>query len=219
MDTAQVNSSEKPANPLCRAWHLVWENRRAYLGINLFYYGLVVLGMIYVAVNPALQEELIKAVGQTLTEGPLASVGEAYGGGQVLSAIALTFGVNLLIGSFVTITLPSLLIPFSGLLMGIYRAVLWGLLLSPANSDLAGPMIPHSITLLLEGQAYVLALLAVYIQGRAFLLPKTVGAESRRGGYWEGLKRTALLYLLLIILLAVAAIYEALEVIFLVPLL
>jgi hypothetical protein len=61
-------------------------------------------------------------------------------------------------------------------------------------------------------------LLATYVHGRAFLWPRTVGAESHRQGYLEGLKRTARLYVLVIVLLAVAAIYEALEVILLVPL-
>ena len=35
----------------------------------------------------------------------------------VKRAIGLTFGINLAVGSFVTITLPSLVIPFSGFLL------------------------------------------------------------------------------------------------------
>jgi len=38
----------------------------------------------------------------------------------------------------------------------------WGLILSPSHPELAGPMIPHSLTLILEGQAYVVAMLAVW---------------------------------------------------------
>ncbi len=191
------------------AWAIVGKFRRPYVILNAAYYGLVVCGMVYVAFNPALQQSLIEMTGQTFTEGPLSAVGAAYGGGRVLPAIALTFVINLLIGSLASITLPSLVIPFSGLLLGTYRAVMWGLILSPTTPELRIVMIPHSLTLLLEGQAYVLTMLAAFAQGRALLWPRSVGAANRRQGYVSGLKRTAQLYPLVIILLAIAAIYEA----------
>ena len=199
------------------ALRIIGEFRRAYITLNIAYYGLVVCGMVYVAFNPSLQQSLLQAVGSTFTEGPLSTVGSAYTGGQLFQAMALTFVINLLIGSFLYITLPSLVIPFSGLLLGAIRATLWGLLLSPTVPELRIAMIPHSLTLILEGQAYILAMLAAYIQGRAFLWPHAVGASTNGQGYLAGLKRSIRLYVLVVILLALAAIYEALEVIFLVP--
>jgi hypothetical protein len=190
------------------------ESRHAYIVLNLVYYGLVICGMIYVAFNPSLQQSLIKLVGSAFTEGPFSAVGSAYGGGQVLQAMVLTFAVNLFLGSIAWITLPSLVIPFSGLLMGAYRAVLWGLLLSPTTPQIRLAMIPHSLVLILEGQAYILAMLAAYVQGKAFLWPRSVGAATRRQGYGVGVKRSVRIYVLVVLLLAVAAIYEALEVIF-----
>lgn len=199
------------------AWDLVQQNRKPYIVFNVLYYGLVVLGMIYVAFNQPLQKMLMEQVGATFTgSGPLSFVGQAYVDARVFSAIAVTFLVNLLIGSFATMTLPSLVIPFSGLLLGVYRAILWGLLLSPASPDMRMVMIPHSITLLIEGQAYILTMLAIYLQGRAFLLPRTVGAESRLKGYVEGLKQTGRIYVLVILTLAVAGVYEVIEVVLMV---
>jgi hypothetical protein len=195
------------------AWALVQENRKAYLVINAVYYGLVIIFMIYAAFNQPLQEMLLKQVGAAFMRGPLSFVGEAYNNARVLPAIASTFLVNLFVGSFVDITLPSLLMPFSGLLIGGVRAVLWGLILSPANPALRLAMIPHSVTLLLEGQGYILALLAAWIQGRAFLQPWTVGAGGLGRGYFEGIKRTATLYILVILVLAAAAVYEVIEVV------
>jgi hypothetical protein len=200
-------------NLIKSAWGIVRENWRPYLVINIAYYGLVAACMIYVAFDRPLQDMLLKDIGQAFMTGPLSFVGKAYVNAEVLKAIAVTFLVNLLVGSFVDITLPSLIIPFSGLLMGIVRAVLWGLLLSPAHPDLRLAMIPHSLTLVIEGQAYVLALLAVYIHGRALFQPQSVGVEGHWKGYFEGLKRTAKIYLLVVITLAVAAIYEVLEVV------
>ncbi|MFH1486297.1 MAG: stage II sporulation protein M [Chloroflexota bacterium] len=195
---------------------IIGEHRRAYIVLNVGYYGLVVCGMIYVTFNPALQQSLIDAVGAAFAKGPLSEVVRAYTGGQVLSAMFMTFVVNLTMGSLFYITLPSLMVPFSGLLLGAYRAILWGLLLSPASPELRLAMIPHSLTLLLEGQAYILAIFAAYVHGRAFLWPHTVGEATRWQGYLAGVRRMTRLYLLVVIMLAVAAIYEALEVIFIV---
>ena len=79
-------------------------------------------------------------------------------------------------------------------------------------------MIPHSLTLILEGQAYILTMLAAYIQGRAFLWPKSVGLERRGQGYLEGLKRTGKMYVLVILTLLIAAVYEVIEVIIMIKL-
>lgn len=202
-------------NLIKSAWELVKENRKAYIAINVAYYGLVIIFMIYIAFNQKLQESLLEQVGAVFMTGPLSFVGQSYLNARIFTAIASTFLVNLLIGSFGTITLPSLVIPFSGLLVGLYRAVLWGLLLSPAHPDLRLVMIPHSLTLLLEGQGYILAILAAYLQGRAFLWPKTVNAETHLKGYWEGLKKTGKIYTLVTLILVIAAIYEVIEVVIL----
>jgi preprotein translocase subunit SecG len=199
------------------ALRTIRENRAAYVAINVVYYGLVVLAMIFVAAQPEIQKSLGNAVAQGFTSGPLSMVGEAYTSGDVMLAATITLAVNFFLGTLLYISLPSLIIPFAGLPMGVVRAVLWGLLLSPASPDLRLAMIPHSLTLLLEGQAYIVAIFA------SFVLWKT--AFSRSAGmsfsqrYGVGFRRFLRLHLLVVILLVVAAVYEALEVIFIVPLL
>lgn len=205
-------------NPIRNAWTTVMEYRRPYITLNAMYYGVVLIAMVVSAFYPEYQQKMLEAVGVAFNEGPLAEVGKAYSGGKVMPAIALTFIVNLWLGSFGAITLPSLIIPFSGLLVGIYRAVLWGILFSPRN-EIGLIMIPHSLTLLLEGQAYILVMLAVYIHGRAFLQPQLVGAVNRKAGYLAGLRLTGRIYVMAALVLAVSAVYEALEVIYAVPLL
>jgi hypothetical protein len=196
------------------AWRIVCAHRHAYVALNVMYYGLVAVAMMYVAlINPGVQERLLSDVQTSLTEGPLATVGGVYLGGNVIAAAALTFLVNLLVGAILTITLPSLIVPFAGIALGAYRAVLWGLLLAPTTSQLALVMIPHSLTLILEGQGYILAILGSFVQGVAFVRPQSVGGAGHRQGYLEGAKRTARLYVLVVIVLAVAAVYEAMEVI------
>ncbi len=200
-------------NLIKSAWGLVQEHLRVYIILNALYYGLVVIFMVYVAFNRSLQDELLQSIGEAFMTGPLSFVGSAYINAKILAAIGATFFVNLLAGSFGTITLPSLIIPFSGILVGFYRAVLWGLILSPAHPDLRLIMIPHFLTLVLEGQAYILTMLAAYIHGRAFLWPKTVDFERRGQGYLEGLKRTGKIYVMVVLTLLIAAVYEVIEVV------
>ncbi len=190
------------------ATKLIREALRAYLVINLVYYGMVVCGMIYGVSNPTVQEEVLEATVGSFTEGPLSEVASAYTQGQALKAVVLTWVVNLFIGSFAVITIPSLVIPFTGLLMGVYRAFLWGLIFSPVTPEMRSILIPTLLLIILEGQGYILAMFAAYLQGKAFLWPRTVNATTHRQGYWAGLKLSAHLYVLVAIVLAVAALYE-----------
>jgi len=80
-------------------------------------------------------------------------------------------------------------------------------------------MIPHMGTLILEGQGYILAILAAWVLGRAFVSPSSVGATGWLQGYGIGLRKALTIYILVAIVLALSAVYEALEVIYVVPLL
>jgi len=195
--------------------------RRAYVGLNLAYYGLVAVSMAYSVYDPSLQQLLLGTVLDAFQSGPLSSVLEAYSGGQVVQAVALTFTINLFVGSMVSIALPSLIVPFSGFLVAALRAVMWGLIFAPTSvpsgvaSIAAGLLI--ALLLLLEGQGYVLAMLAAYAQGMAVLAPKQVGATGHTQGYWIGVKQALRIYLLVALVLVVAAIYEVSIAVWLLP--
>ena len=104
-----------------------------------------------------------------------------------------------------------MIIPGSGVLVAGLRSALWGLILAPSFSALSSMMVPHSVTLLLEGHGYVIAaffgvLVLVYLFRRAE--GPNVGIR-----YGRALLMNVRGNLLVIIVLAVAAIYEAIEVI------
>lgn len=186
-------------------------NRKEYAALNLLYYGLVGVSMVYSYAFPEIQMQLMEALREEFVEVfPL--VVEAYTSGNFLLAVALTFSINLVLGSFVYITLPSFFIPFSGIVMGCIRAVGWGLLLAPTSPELATTMIPHSLTLILEGQGYILAMFSAYIHWKGVIWPKQIGKEKRFEAYLAGIKKTIHIYLLVAFILAISAIYEAFEV-------
>lgn len=184
-----------------------------FIAMNLIYFGSVVLFMLVSYAVPELQSCFLVGVASELTEGSgvLAVAGKAYASGNILRAAATTFAINFPLGSLLSITIPSIIIPGAGVLVAGLRSALWGLILAPGFSELSGMMIPHSLTLLLEGHGYVIAaFFGVLVP--VYLFRKSEGPNvSIR--YVRALLMNVRGNLLVIIVLVVAAIYEAVEVI------
>jgi len=192
---------------------IIRANGRPYVVINIVYYGLVLWGMIVAALFPPLQHRLLaglhaQAQGKTL----LALGAKVYASGSVPLAALATFLVNSVAGAFASITLPSALIPFSGFVVGFCRPVIWGLTALADESEAAtcaAAAFAHPVD---RRQAYVVAILGSYLWGKWVARPAV--PDLRRGNTdmppVSGQRATLRLILAL---LAVAAIYEAAEVI------
>jgi hypothetical protein len=191
---------------------LIRNHRMAFNLINIGYFAIVFLGMLTVRAIPGLQQQLVKLIGEAFSTGPLQYVTGAYTNGEIVAAIALTFIINLHVRCFLSITFPSLIIPFSGFVIGAYRALLWGFIFSPNLGDLSLTNIilgiGIAILLVLEGEGYVLALFSAFLQGRAWIKPSSFGVTDHTQGYVAGLRMTLRLFLLMVGMLLIAAVYE-----------
>ncbi|MFB0519028.1 MAG: hypothetical protein ACETWC_07070 [Acidobacteriota bacterium] len=196
------------------AVQMVIDHRRKYWAVNGVYFGLALIVALFIYSTPAVQDFITHLVQQSIQSGKgmLGWAGRAYASGIIPYAALVTFVVNSFVGAFVYLVLPSLVIPGSGLLMGLVRSLSWGLLLSPTTESLAGAMIPGSFTVLLEGEAYVLCMFFVYLMVRG--LVKGEGTLGER--YRRGVGITLRGFLLVLLVLAAAALYEATEVILLI---
>jgi hypothetical protein len=185
---------------------LVW-------AVHLIYFGLAIAGSLIIAELPEAQIVLLGKVREAFTtqNNPLGIAGQVYRSGNVVLAAAITLAVNFFLGSLAYITLPSILVPGIGFLLACVRALAWGLLLAPTTQPLAFAMLPHSLTMLLEGEGYILA--AVF----GLLIPLHVVKRSLGANLFTRFGRALLLNLKaqiwIALVLAVAAIYEATEVI------
>lgn len=188
----------------------------AYVILNAGFYGLILAGFVYAFINPEAQRQLMASVVQTFSSGPLSYARDAYLSRNVAAAAGITFAVNTLLGSFASLTLPSLLVPFAGSVIGLLRALVLGVTLAPSSPELARAMIPHSLVLIVEGQGYVLAMLGVHVLWTSAFSGARSGLEGLARGYVAGLRANAALYVLIAATLAVSAVYEAFEVIYLV---
>ena len=199
------------AGPL---WEMAARPRLVW-GVHLVYFGVVIVSSLLIYQHADVQAILLGKVGEALSSknNPLGVAGQAYLSGNILRAAAVTFGINFVLGSLAYITLPSMLLPGSGVFLACIRATTWGLLLAPTIQPLAYAMLPHSLTLLLEGEGYILATLF------GLLIPIHVVQSSLGGNPLTRFGRVLLLNLKanfwIALVLAVAAIYEATEVIIL----
>lgn len=182
---------------------IIRANFRAYLIINAIVYGLVIAGFVAALIFPNL------GVTQAATL-------EDNGTGDLVRSLiknpwlfALTIlGVNVIRVGVLSIVLPSLIVPFAGIAIFAHRAFTIGLSLASTTS-IAAAWIPHSLTLLIEFQAYALLMLGAYILGRSWIRPATIGAWNRRQGYVRGLQQLGWLSLTALPLFIVGAIWEA----------
>ena len=192
-------------------------HRNAYITINISYYGLVVAGMIIISFFPDVQERILEAISKAFLAGPLKAIIEAITNGEIFKAIALIFLVNLFLGSLLSITIPSMVIPFLGFLTGVARATLWGLIFCPVNGQIGAYYFLALFIIILEGQAYILALFAAYVHGRNFTNPDSAGVDTCGKGYIAGLENTLRLYVPVILTTLVAAVYEVIIIVVFTP--
>jgi hypothetical protein len=191
---------------------LAWR-KRLLIAVHAVFFGAVVVVAAAAYDVPQLQRMLLWSVRGEIASGngPLAAAGAAYMSRNIAAAAAVTFAVNLGLGSLAMITLPSVVLPGCGALVAMFRAAMWGLLLAPTSAELAKAMLPHSITLLLEGEGYILAMFF------ALLIPihlwdvRYGPSLARRFGRALAVNTSGVI--LIAAVLAVAAAYEATEVI------
>jgi hypothetical protein len=189
---------------------LIRKHRRAYWILNAIYYGLIAVAMMVVSLHPNLQQALGIGVQKDFQKS-LPGLVSAYQTGNILKASLWTFMVNSTGGSFASVTLPSLIVPFSGMLLMTARMILWGLMFSPTTHMLRVVMAMHWLTIVLEGQAYILTAFGSYLLGKWWLFPKSGGMQTHLEGYVAGLKANFALYSLILPVLAISAVYEASE--------
>lgn len=183
------------------------------IGLHVAFFGVMIMSAHIAYAAPNVQKHLLAQVsGQILGgSGPLGFAFKAYLSRSILLAAAATLAVNFFVGTLLSITLPSIIVPGVGAALVLYRFVIWGFLLAPSYAALSGTMLPHTFTALVEGEASILcAFFAVLIPIYLFRPSKGASAIKR---YGRAFLVNAKGQIWVFAILAVAAIYEAIEVI------
>ena len=197
---------------LRRPFQIIRANLRAYLVLNALVYGVLLAGMAVGMLFP----DLPAALATGMEDDGTADLVRSLLSNVWLFALTI-LAVNVLTVSLKLILLPSLVVPFAGVALLLYTAFEIGLALAPVNETMVTVLIPHSVTMVIEFQAYLLLALGSYVFAMAWLRPATVGAPDRRRGYVRGLRQFGWLSLPAMALLIIGAIYEAFSIIYLIP--
>ena len=187
-----------------RPFSIIRANARAYLLMNVGAYGLFLIGFGVGVLFPHLSQ----AQHTRLIDDGTADLVQSLINKPWLFALTI-LAVNTLKMGALTIVLPSLIVPFAGIALFGYWAYTTGVTLVPASDIGWVALIPHSLTLIVEFQAYILFLFGAYLLGKCWMWPRTAGTQSRRRGYLRGLRQLGWLALPAAILLVVGAVYEA----------
>lgn len=198
-------------NPIREAVRLIQRHRTEFIVVNAAFFGLFATTMTMTLLIPEMQPAVLDAISGIVRTDLAVQV---YLSGNVLYAAAATVAVNLGI-AVLLISTPSFLVPFFGVVFAMVFAAAYGVTLAPIGPH-AAAMVPHSITVLIEFQAYIIAAFGAYLTGRTIFLP--VAGDDRSIGlrYKASAAHVLSLYALVVLLLLLGAIYEAFEIIYLV---
>ncbi|HEY9639737.1 MAG TPA: stage II sporulation protein M [Coleofasciculaceae cyanobacterium] len=188
---------------LRKPFQIIRTNFRAYLTINAIVYGLVIIGLVVAMVFPNLNATQVAIQEDNGTADLVRSL---FNNPWLFSLTIL--GVNVTTGAL-WIVLPSLIVPFAGIAIFAYKTFTLGLVMAPTTKIMAVALIPHSLTILIEFQAYALLVFGAYILGRSWVRPATIGTRNHRQGYVRGLQQLGWLSLPTLPLFIVGAIWEA----------
>lgn len=146
-----------------------------------------------------------------LTETPFTTIIQSLRAGDLVHAVLITFLVNLTSGAFLTTTLPGI-IPLVGALGTILVTLLRGFVIGIVYPDLlsssAGGFALGFGTMILELGAYVFSGAAGIHIALAPIMPKRLGVQGRWMAFKMAWKDAARIYVIVIILLAMGAIWE-----------
>jgi hypothetical protein len=181
---------------------------KLFLASNIFLFGLFVIGAIVGLAFPALHDQLVRWIDQVTSTGPIGTVSNTLGGGDIWLGTWQIFSHNYLV-TLVVAVLSLVFPPLILLVFGI-QFFAFGIVLSVPNL-LRDPvaLLPVLGTLVLEGEAYVIAIFATMRLVEALIWPRRFGEQSAVRAYLKAIVDNAKLLVVAGILLAVAALYEA----------
>lgn len=171
--------------------------------MNLMFFGSMLVPGFFVRYPPLIEEPI--------TEDMAGRIKALLAYGPLLLAVYI-FVVNIFLSAFLVVTLSGL--PFFALpaFFLAWRGYIWGTLLTHVPTPIFLLALP---TMVLEGEAYVVAAVAGMNLGLSWLKPKWVyrdGEISRSDALKLAFKECAYTYVLVALLLTVAAVVEVITI-------
>lgn len=181
---------------------VVWRRSWLFVMLNWLFFGFIVVGALLV------QAGVIQVYAWPIDVALPVEVDNP------LLLIGLIFVLNLVLSSFLVVTLTGFAFFGVSLFFLSLRALLWGMLLNGLSTPMFLAVLP---TLILEGEGYVLAASVGVVFGLSWLKPDWVyGGEglSRSEAAKRSLRECARVYILIALVLFAAAVVETVTLVY-----
>lgn len=180
---------------------------RLWLTLHVILYGTFLLAMFAAMRFPAWNMALTQFVAQIFIEGELSFIGQAYASQDILRAAAATFYHNYVTATLLLTLAVSLIVPAAGVFKTWASFAFMGFAMSPLWTGTLSAYTYHSITMILEFEAYILASFATAVYAVCFVSGVVRGTIQQ--GFARGLRVMLAAAILSGCILATAACYEA----------
>lgn len=180
--------------------------------VAFLYVGAYLVGWYLISIKSPMAVETAQAItASVLTETPFTAIFQSLQGGELLQAVLITFLLNLTTGAFLTTTLPGI-VPLVGALGTIAITLIRGFVIGVTYPEiLASSAAGFALgfgTMILELGAYVFSGAAGIYIALAPIMPRRYGVQSRWTAFKAAWKDAARVYVIVVILLALGAMWE-----------
>jgi hypothetical protein len=197
-------------NPLGDALDIIRKDWKLLAGINALYFCVIVIGIAIALMSPAFHQSMVQYIGSPTIAGPLVTRPPA-GIAEALAGTAYAFISTFFLNTLAMITLPSIIIPIWAPIVGAARFFIWGVAYTTPLAGVITPaeLIPQYVAMLLEGEAYVIAIFACIRQLTVALGSWDNGIRRALIEYVKAVFDNLKLLLVVAMLLAASGVYQA----------
>lgn len=197
-------------NPLGDALGIIRKDWKLLAGINALYFCVSIIGVAIALMSPSFHLSMVQYIGSETIAGPLATKPPA-GIVEALTGTAYAFVSTFFVNMLAMITLPSIVIPIWAPIVGAARFFIWGIAYTTLLAGVITPveLIPQYVAMLLEGEAYVIAIFACFRQLTVALGSWDNGIRRALIEYVKAVFDNQKLLIIVALLLAAAALYQA----------
>lgn len=195
-------------NPLSDAIGIMKKDWKLLAGLNALYLSVLVVGAVLALVSPGLQLSMVRYVGAETIGGPLTN---PSGVTDALAAVAGGLVSSFLLNTLGMITIPSAVLPIWGPIIGGARFFIWGVayVLPLEGVMTLGELIPQYLAIILEGEAYIIAIFACVRQLSVAAGHIEAGYQWMLKMYGAAVLENLKLLAVVLVLLTASAIYQA----------
>lgn len=190
----------------------IQQRNKLFRFVNTFFYAVFFINLFTALYQPETHRLIIYYITHVFSRGDLQYIGEAYKQGDILRAAITTFHNNFWVQTF----LLTFLISIPPFMLGVFKSFISfafaGYAMSPIWTGTAVRLTFHSITIVLELEAYILAVFAVILWTYYFWNALFTRKQFRQKIY-NGLKVIISAIIVTGCILAIAGLYESITII------